>query len=412
MTYKLNDMKTILKISVPVLLALVFAACGSGAKDKKGDLADMKAQLEKLKKQKNDLDGNIRSLEEKIMKADPEAANLVKKLVAVDTVHVRDFEHYIELQGKIYSGSIGYVAPEGQPGIVREIYVKVGQTISKGQPVVKLDDAIARQTVMAAQQQVAQVKVALAQAQTVYQRQQNLWKENIGSEIQVINAKANMDALSAQLKAAEAQQAQAQEALTRTTVRAGLSGTVEQVNVRQGEMFSGVAADGRNAQVLIVNASNLKVQVPVPDNYVARVKKGDKVLVDVPETGKPAFTSVISVVGASIDPTTRSFNTEATLPNDPLLKPNQTATMKILDYQTKGALVVPVNVIQSDEKGKYVYVMVKEGDQVLARRKSVVTGETYNSLTEIKSGLAAGDLIITEGYQNVYDGQHVTTSIN
>ena len=412
MTYKLNDMKTILKISVPVLLALVFAACGSGAKDKKGDLADMKAQLEKLKKQKNDLDGNIRSLEEKIMKADPESANLVKKLVAVDTVHVRDFEHYIELQGKIYSGSIGYVAPEGQPGIVREIYVKVGQTISKGQPVVKLDDAIARQTVMAAQQQVAQVKVALAQAQTVYQRQQNLWKENIGSEIQVINAKANMDALSAQLKAAEAQQAQAQEALTRTTVRAGLSGTVEQVNVRQGEMFSGVAADGRNAQVLIVNASNLKVQVPVPDNYVARVKKGDKVLVDVPETGKPAFTSVISVVGASIDPTTRSFNTEATLPNDPLLKPNQTATMKILDYQTKGALVVPVNVIQSDEKGKYVYVMVKEGDQVLARRKSVVTGETYNSLTEIKSGLAAGDLIITEGYQNVYDGQHVTTSIN
>jgi RND family efflux transporter MFP subunit len=327
----------------------------------------------------------------------------------VDTLRVQDFAHYIELQGKVNSDGIGYVAPTGGGGKVTAIYVKVGQRIGKGQVVVKLDDAIARQQLVAAQQQTGQIKARLTQAQTVYERYQNLWKQNIGAEIQVINAKADVDALAAQLRAAEAQVAQAQESLSMTNVRSGISGVVEQVNVRVGEFFTGVAPDGRSAQIMIVNSSGLKAQIPVPDSYVSRVKKGAPVLVEVPETGKPAFASTISVVGAAIDPTTRSFNVEANLPSDPLLKPNQTATIKILDYEVKGAVVVPVNVVQTDEKGKYVYVMAKEGDKVLARKKTVLVGETYGGMVEVKSGLSGGDLIITEGYQTVYDGQNITT---
>jgi multidrug efflux pump subunit AcrA (membrane-fusion protein) len=115
------------------------------------------------------------------------------------------------------------------------------------------------------------------------------------------------------------------------------------------------------------------------------------------------------MVGGSINPTTRSFDTEAKLPSDPLLKPNQTATLKILDYEAKGAVAVPVNVVQSDEKGKYVYVMEKAGVKMIARKKTVIVGEVYNGFIEIKSGLTGGELIITEGYQTVYDGQTVTT---
>ncbi len=409
MTYKKEYMNTIMKISAAVLLTATVVACGTGSKDKKGDVNDLKAKIEKLKKEKSKLDTEIRDLEAQVLKADPEAAKLIQKLVSVDTVRIQDFAHYIELQGKIDADGVGYVSPKGQGGQVRAIYVKVGQKVGAGQVVVKLDDAIARQQLAAAQQGTGQLKARLAQAQTVYERYQNLWKQNIGTEIQVINAKADVDALNAQLRAAEAGVAQAQESLDMTNVRAGISGVVEQVNVRVGEFFSGSSPDGRGAQILIVNNSNLKIQVPVPDNYVARVKKGDKVLVEVPETGKPAFTSTINVVGAQIDPTTRSFNTEATLPNDPLLKPNQTATMKILDYQVKGTVVVPVNVVQTDEKGKYVYVMAKEGSKVIARKKTVNVGEVYGGKVEIRSGLRGGDLIITEGYQNVYDGQNVTT---
>lgn len=186
-----------------------------------------------------------------------------------------------------------------------------------------------------------------------------------------------------------------------------MSGAVEEVNVRVGEFFSGATQQG--GQIVIVNAGSLKAEVPVPDTYVAKVKKGDKVLIAVPETGKAPFESTISVVGASINATTRSFITEAKVPNDPLLKPNQTAVMKILDYQAKGAVAVPINVVQSDEKGKYVYVMEKAGDKMVARKKAVIAGEAYNGLMEIKSGLTGGELIITEGYQTVYDGQVVTT---
>lgn len=409
MTNKRNYMNNILKISAAAIIAVTLVACGAGAKDKKGDLSDLKSKIEKLKKDKNKLDAEIRDLENQVLKADPEAAKQVQKLVSIDTLRIQDFAHYIELQGKIDADGIGYVSPTGQGGQVKAIFVNVGQKISKGQPVVKLDDAIARQQLAAAQQQSGVLKARLSQAQTVYERYQNLWKQNIGAEIQVINAKADVDALSAQLRAADAQVAQAQEAVNMTTVRAGMSGVVEQVNVRVGEFFTGATPDGRGAQVLIVNNSSLKIQVPVPDNYVARVKKGDKVLVEVPETGKPAYISTITVVGAAINPVTRSFNTEAKLPSDPLLKPNQTATMKILDYEKKGAVVAPVNVVQSDEKGKYVYVMSKEGDKVVARKKTVIVGEIYDGKIEIKSGLSGGDLIITEGYQTVYDGQNITT---
>ncbi|MBL7721227.1 MAG: efflux RND transporter periplasmic adaptor subunit [Chitinophagaceae bacterium] len=400
-------MNNIMKVSAAVFFAAVLAACGGGAKEKKGNLGDLKSRLEKLKKEKSTLDADIRKIEEDIATADPEAAQQVKRLVAVDTLRVQDFAHYIDLQGKVSNSGIGYVAPKGGGGVVRAIYVKVGQKVGAGQVVVKLDDALQQQALIAAQQSTGQLKARLTQAQTIYERYQNLWKQNIGAEINVINAKADVDAISAQLRAAEAQVGQAREALNMTSVAAGMSGVVEEINVRVGEFFSGATQQG--GQIVIVNATSLKAEVPVPDNYVAKVKKGDKVLISVPETGKPAFESVISVVGASIDEKTRSFMTEAKLPSDPLLKPNQTAVMKILDYEAKGTIAVPVNVVQSDEKGKYVYVMEKSGDKMIARKKTVNVGEVYNGVIEIKNGLSGGEVLITEGYQSIYDGPAVTT---
>jgi membrane fusion protein, multidrug efflux system len=414
--------KTILAL---VSVSLLLAACSSsGAKDAKGEASSIKTEIEKLKKQKSNLDADIKKLEDKLAKADPEAAKQTAKLINVDTLRIKDFAHYIELQGKVGADGVGYVAPKGQGGLVRAIYVSVGQKVGAGQIVAKLDDAMQRQGVVqsqqgviAAQQQTGQLKARLVQAQTIYTKYQSLWKQGIGAEIQVINAKADVDALAAQLRAAEAQvgaaQAQvrlAQEQVNMTNVYAGVSGVVEQVNVRVGEFFTGVTPDGRSAQIMIVNNSKgLKAQVDVPDTYTAKVKKGDKVLVEIKETGKPAFESTVYVVGAAINPTTRSFNVEAKLPQDALIKANQTLVMRILDYEAKAAVAVPVNIVQSDEKSKYVYVMEKTGDKWVARKKTVITGETYEGLMEIRSGLAGGEVIITEGYQTVYDGQTVTT---
>ena len=389
--------------------AIIISGCGTGAKEKKGAIGDMKIKLEKLKKEKSALEADIRKLEDQLTKADPNAAEQVQKLVSVDTLRISDFTHFIELQGKIDAEGMAYVAPSGPGGQVKAIYVKAGQKVSKGQLILKLDDAMARQSVVAAQQQTGVLKARLAQAETVYERYQNLWKQNIGAEIQVINAKADVDALQSQLRAAQAQVGMAQEQANMSNVYAGISGTIEEMNVKVGEFFSPQSAAMPGAGIRIVNNSNLKIVTNVPENYVTRVKKGDKVEVVVPEINKPPFQSVISVVGGSIDPTTRSFTTEAKLPSDPTLKPNQTATLKILDYEAKAAVAVPVNVVQSDEKGKYVYVVERTGDKLVARKKIVTVGEAYNGIIEIKTGLTGGDLIITEGYQTVYDGQSVAT---
>lgn len=401
-------MQKILNIALAASVVLLIAACGSSSKEK-GEAGDLKVKLEKLKKEKNGLDLQIRQVEEQLAKADPSSVQ-TQKLISVDTLRIQDFTHFIELQGKIDADNVAYVSPSGQGGIVKAVYVKSGSRVSKGQAILKLDDALPRQAVVGAQQQAGVLKARLAQAQTVYERRQNLWKQNIGTEIEVINAKAEVDALQSQLRGAESQVRMAQEQLDQSNVRAQISGTIDQVNIKVGEFFSPQSAADPRSGIKIVNNSTIKIVTAVPENYAARIKKGDVVEVVVPESGKPAYKSTISVVGAAVDPTTRSFTTEAKLPSDPNLKPNQLATMKILDYQAKAAVTVPVNVVQSDEKGKYVYVAEKSGNKTIARKKTVIVGETYNGVMEIKSGLAGGDLIITEGYQTVYDGQAVSTN--
>ncbi len=392
MNKKNIEMNNLLMTGI-IVTALFIVACGKGSKDKKADLGDMKVKLEKLKKEKNDKEAEIRKLEEEIAKADPNAASQTARLVSVDTLRAQDFLHYIELQGKIDANDIVYVTPRGMPSQVKQLYVKRGDVVKKGQLLAKLDDAIMLQ-------QMDGLKVQLAYAENIYNRQKNLWDQGIGTEVQLVTAKNNVDAMKKQIAAM-------QESWQTSFVYSPISAVADEVNVKVGEIFNGGMPSA--PQIKLVNGNSLKIVTEVPENYIARVKKGGKVEVVVPETGKPPFQTTISMVGATIHPTNRSFTTEAKLPSDPFLKPNQSAIMKILDYQSKGTIAVPVNVIQSDEKGKYVYVAEKDGDKMVARRKTVKVGEAYNGMIEVKSGLTGGELIITEGYQAAYDGQSVTT---
>lgn len=403
-------MKKIKNISLALSLVFLLAACGNSNKDGSAAVGDLKKKLEKLKKEKSGLDAQIRQVEEQLAKADPSSVQ-AQKLVSLDTIRVQEFSHFIELQGKIDADNVAYVSPAGMGGVIKAVYVKAGDRVRKGQTLLKLDDALARQSLVAAQQQTGVLKARLEQAKTIYERYQNLWKQNIGAEINVINAKAEVDALQSQLNAGEAQVRAAQEQVAQTNVTAQISGVVDEVSVKVGEFFSPqTAADPRVGQIRIVNNSNIKIVSEVPENYSSRIKKGDAVEVMLPGLGKPPFKSTLNVVGAAVNPTTRSFTVEAKLPSDPDLKPNQLATMKILDYRAKEAVTVSINLVQSDEKGKYVYVAEKSGDKFIARKKDVVAGESYNGVMEIKSGLAAGDVVITEGYQTVYDGQVITAS--
>lgn len=398
-------MKTIFKSALIISVISLAAACGAGKKEKEGSLGDKKANLAKLKDEYNKLGEKIAALENDIAKIDTSAATEANaKLISVTPVTAAEFNHYIDLQGHIDAENISYVSPRGMGGQVKQIFIHKGQNVKKGQLLLKLDDAIARQNLVAARQGLESIKTQLAFAKDIAQRRENLWQQSIGSEVEVITARNNVKSLENQLKAAQENVQVVAEQLNTANVVSDVNGFVDELNIKVGETFTGAGAAG--PQIKIVNTSQLKVVADIPENYLGSVGHGSKVEVRVPDINKN-YTSNISFAGASINSTTRGFTVEAKLPSDGVLKPNMLATVRILDYTAPKAVTVPVNVVQSDETGKYVYVMSAENGRNVARKKPVVVGEIYGSNAEVKAGLSGGEQLITEGYQALYDGQLV-----
>jgi membrane fusion protein (multidrug efflux system) len=399
-------MQSFIKSLFIYTLAITMAACGASKKEKDGALNDKKAKLEKLKKQQADLNADIKKLELDIAKTDTANGNGEKaKLVVLDTVRIENFTHYIDLQGKVDAENTSYITPRGIGGQVRAIYVKQGDYVRKGQLLLKLDDAIVRQNVVAARQGLETTKTQLELAKNVYNRYKNLWDQHIGSEVQLLQYKANVDALQNTLRTQQENVKAAQEQLATTNVVSNVDGVADEVNIHAGEMFTGAPAMG----IKIVNTRNLKVVTNIPENYLSRVSKGTAVIVSIPDVNK-TFRTSISLISQSIGALSRGFIAEAKIPSDKAIKPNQTALIKIQDYTKSNAVTVPVNTLQTDEKGKFVLVAVKEGDKMIARKREVTVGELYSDKLEVKSGLQGGDIIISEGYQNLYDGQYITVT--
>jgi RND family efflux transporter MFP subunit len=263
--------------------------------------------------------------------------------------------------------------------------------VRKGQLLMQLDDAIV-------QQNLKQLETQLSFAKNIYQRQKNLWDDGIGTEVQYLTARNNVDNL-------EKQMSLVREQLSFTRVTAEVSGIVETVNIRVGETFTGNPAAG----ITIVNPSALKATVDIPENYISKIRRGMPVVVNIPDINQN-FNTEISHIGELISPTNRSFIAESKVPANTQVKPNQVAVVKILDHQAKNALVVPVETIQSDDKGKYVFVMKEENGKKVARKKPVTVGEFYDELIEVRNGLTAGEQLITRGYQGLYEGQLIDTN--
>jgi RND family efflux transporter MFP subunit len=383
--------------------AISLAACGSNTATS-GALKEKKDKLEQLKKDQTKITAEIAKLESDILAADPSAKVENAKLVATAVIAPENFSHYLDLQGKVDAVNISFVTPRGGGGQVRELYIKKGDQVSQGQLILKLDDAIVKQSLIAAQQGLETIKTQLAFAKNLYQKQQNLWAQNIGTEIQLITAKNNVESLENQLKSAEAQIKVTDEQLKFTSVYSNVSGVADEVNVRVGELFAGPG------QIKIVNTNDLKITTQIPENYATRVVVGTPLKISLPDINKLLDLN-INVVGKIIDPTSRSFYAEAKLPTDKSFRPNQIALVRVLDYESKNAISIPVNILQSDDKGRFVLVAVKENGKLTARKKPVVVGEMYGDKLEVKSGLQAGDTIITEGFQSLYDGQIITTEV-
>lgn len=400
-------MQKIFQYTVIAATAIAMASCS--AKSSSSELQNEKQQLAELKKQQQKINQQISDLEKKIAQQDTGFANTEKaKLVVLSTVTPQTFIHYINLQGRVDAVNIAYVAPKGAGGVVKALYVKKGDKIHKGQLLLQLDDAIAKQSLNAAQQNIATVQTQLDFAKTLYQKQKNLWDQNIGTEVQLITAKNNVANLESQLAALQKQLDITKQQLEYTKVYADIDGVADDVNVRVGELFTGFS--GTSPQIKIVNTSNLKVTTQVPENYLGKVVVGSPVKITLPDINK-TIDANISVIGNLIDANNRSFFAEAKLPSGKEYYPNQVAVVAIQDYKANNAITAPINTIQNDENGKYVLVAVKEGSRLVAKKRPVKIGMMNSDNVEILSGLQPGDQIITDGYQSLYDGQLITTQL-
>lgn len=400
-------MKKLITICFGILFATLIYSCTNTNSTQK-ELKDKKAQLEKLKAQQEEIDTKIADLQKDIAKLDTGATVAAKpKLVALSTVEKNDFKHYLELQGSVDAKNISYITPTGQGGQIKAIYVKQGDKVHKGQLILKLDNAVAEENVAAVKQQMGSVKAQLDLAKSVYQRQSNLWAQHIGTEVQLLQAKTNVETLENQLKAIQAQVKTAQEQANQANVYSNVNGTVDDITAHVGETFNGNPLTG--GYIKIVNETDLKITVTVPENYAGSVHKGSKVIVSVPDINK-TFESEVTFISQAIGATNRGFTAEIKVPSNIKLRPNQIATVKILDYTAPNSIAIPLNTLQTGQNGKYVLLAAKEGNQMLAKKRDVEIGQLYGDSIEIKKGLQPGDQLITDGYQGLFDGEAITTT--
>lgn len=383
-----------MKYIYTLLLVSVFLSSCSANKKKSVEDIIATNDLELIRQKKTELDASaqeistqLKQLEKSIKNLDPqEKVPLITTFTAKETV----FNHFVELQGNVNTKQNLVIYPEFS-GVLSHVYVKEGQKVSKGQILAKIDDG-------GLSQQLSQLKIQSDLAKTTFERQERLWNQKIGSEIQFLQAKASYEA---QLEATK----QLQQQVGKTLVRAPFSGSIDDVITDQGS----VVAPGQTPLFRIVNLNDMYIETDVPERYVSDITTGKDVKVNFPVLGKDVDAKVRQA-GNFINPANRTFKVEIAIPGKDLaIKPNLTAKLKINDYTNNKAILIPQSIISENAEGQqYVYTITdKVENKAKVKREIIVTGKTQGDFIEVLSGIDNGEEIIDEGARSVKNGQQV-----
>lgn len=384
------------KIATIFLLSLAMISCGNG-EDKSveeiiedGNLSEIRQKKSELSAEQSELSRKLDLLESAISDLDEDRG---RPLVNIQKLQDTTFRHYAQVQGDVYTDENIIVYPETS-GILNDVRVREGQQVSKGQVLAVVDDG-------GLASELARIETQLALAETTFERQERLWEQNIGSEIQYLEAKSNFEALQNSANQIRSQ-------LAKNTIRAPFSGVIDEIITEEGEVVS----PGQSQLFRLVSLKNMFIEASVPENYLNQVKEGSEVIVEIGSIGKQ-FTGEIQRVGNTINPNNRTFRIEVAIPNgDGLVRPNQIATVMINDYTNEDAIIVPEHTVQQNSQGEsLVYVWEpQEENKGVAKKVVVETGYVYQGNIEITEGLEPGDTIITDGSRNLRDGQEIQTS--
>lgn len=370
-------------ILIATISALLFS-CG-----KKEDYANIDSlitskNLVSIKAKRAELQTQLTKLDDAIALLDNKKSE--EALVTVETVKDTIFNHYLEVQGNVNTKENLIIYPQFA-GILNTVNVIAGQKVTKGQVLGTIDDG-------GLSQQLGQLENQLVLAKTTFERQKRLWDQKIGSEIQYLQAQTNMVS---QQKAVSQMKAQ----MAKTRIIAPFSGVIDELIAERGQ----VVGPGQGL-MRIVNLNNMFVSTTVPESYIGKLKVGTEVSVYLASLGK-SFNGKIRQVGNNINPNNRSFGIEVSVPNTAnLLRPNQVAKLKITDYTSAKAVVVPSNVIQEDADGnQFVFEVSSVKDKTgIAKKVMVKVGKTSDNFTEILSGLEPKTMVVGDGVKTVSEG--------
>jgi RND family efflux transporter MFP subunit len=382
------------KIITLLIITLVFASCGGGEKSQSVEDIIATGDLKKIKEKKSALEAEQTSLADQLqlLNNSIEALDTNKKLSQITTFKAAQepFEHYLELQGSVSTKQNIVITPEFN-GILTNVYVKEGQRVSKGQKLAKIDDG-------GLSQQLAQLQIQADLAKTTFERQERLWNQKIGSEMQYLQAKSSYESQQEMVNNMQTQ-------ISKTIVRAPFSGTIDDVISDPGN----VVAQGQTQLFRIVNLKDMYIETNVPETYLTSITKGKKVIVEFPVLGK-TYEAKVRQAGNFINPTNRTFKVEVAVPNkDQNIKPNLTAKMKINDYSSDKAFLIPQSVISENAKGEqYIYVVENINNNIGTTKRIIIqTGKAQGDIIEVLNGLEPNMEIIEEGARSVKEGQEV-----
>jgi membrane fusion protein (multidrug efflux system) len=374
-------------LNITLILSLILGLSACGGEDMGESLAQKRKQLEKLQGERVTLDTKIADLEKEIGNLDTVKREIPPVPVKVSPVALTTMNHYLEIQGSVESNRNIQVSPK-MSGIITQIYVSEGQYVSAGKVLAQIDDAVLKAS-------RAELETQADLLKTIFEKQKRLWDQEIGTEIQYLQAKNNYDAVQKRLSSLD-------EQIAMSKIKAPISGTVDDVMPKVGEM----ATPGMPA-FRVTNSSDLSLVAKVSEAYAPYVKRGDAVNIYFPAIDK-TYKARVTTVSQSIDPISRTFEVKAKLPADKQIKINMYGKMAINDRNLKDVIVAPVDVLQKGATGNYVYIAEEQNGKWLARRRSVDMGLSYENQAEITSGLQAGDRLITDGFKEVSEGQVVS----
>lgn len=371
-------MKRILTIMV---FAAVVTAMLAGCSAKPADDSALKTQqLQQYKREFSELKQKIEALEKELALSNKNDDVRVQVAELVP----EQFERFIEITGRVEAEEDVQVSPESA-GVIAEVLVKEGQRVVKGQTMAVLNTEALRRA-------VDELKIQHELAATTYNRQKNLWDQNIGSEMQLLQARSAMEALQKRIESTEAQ-------INLSVIKSPVSGVVDAVYQKKGEIGSPQVPFAR-----VINSSSIRVYADVSESYLPKIKQGDRVVVSFPALGRD-IDATIYRIGNSIDANNRTFSIRVNLNNpDGMIKPNIISTIRVRDYSVQDAIVVPNILIKEDFRGNYTYIAEMVDGKSVARKVYVKPGVNNNNRTEVLEGLSSGMKIITEGYVQVADG--------